>query len=265
MTEAATRRAPGTPSWVSLLVRDSAASQEFYHELFGWEYRPGPGPAGPHVRAVLDGHQVACITRIQPGMQRLATWLPYLTAEDADTAAELTRMCGGTVGVGPLAAEGMGRVAVAADPAGAAFGIWQADTRPGAHMDGGPGTVVWNELITHRTSTVEKFYETVFGLETESLDRTDAQEADGEEPDYLTVTAHGRIVGGIRGVGTALPRDRGSHWLMYVEVADADAAARRAAELGGRVLRPPQDSPRGRVARLADREGAPFAVICPNR
>ncbi|MEE1940928.1 VOC family protein [Streptomyces sp. TRM 70361] len=276
MTQAATRHAPGVPSWVSLLVRDSEASREFYHELFGWEYRPGPGEAGQHFRAVLDGRQVACLTRMRPGVHRLAGWLPYLTADDADTAAELARMCGGTVGVGPLGTEGMGRVAVAADPGGAAFGIWQSEERPGAYMDGGPGTVVWHELITPRTSLVEKFYETVFGLEADAVreplspvDPADSgdsgdsvSDAGGrEETDYLTMSARGRIVGGIHGVGAALPRDRGSHWLMYVEVADTDAAVRRVTELGGRVLRPPRDTPRGRVARVADREGAPFAVI----
>ncbi|PJF02018.1 glyoxalase/bleomycin resistance/extradiol dioxygenase family protein [Streptomyces carminius] len=273
MTQAATRHAPGVPSWVSLLVRDSDASREFYHELFGWEYRPGPGEAGQHFRAVLDGRQVACLTRMRPGVHRLAGWLPYLRADDADRAAELARMCGGTVGVGPLGAEGMGRVAVASDPGGATFGIWQSEERSAAHMNGGPGTVVWHELITPRTSLVEKFYETVFGLEAEAVREPPASvepagsaepvsaAGAGEETDYLTVSARGRIVGGIHGVGAALPRDRGSHWLMYVEVADTDAAVRRVTELGGRVLRPPQDTPRGRVARVADREGAPFAVI----
>ncbi|MER5957879.1 VOC family protein, partial [Streptomyces sp. NPDC001893] len=37
MTEAAARRAPGTPCWVSLMVHGMAATQEFYAALFGWE------------------------------------------------------------------------------------------------------------------------------------------------------------------------------------------------------------------------------------
>ncbi|GAA2399130.1 VOC family protein [Streptomyces glaucosporus] len=267
MTEAATRCAPGTPCWVSLLAEDPAASQEFYHELFGWEYRPGPGPggAGPHARAVLGGREVACIGQMPPGRQCQAAWLPYLAADDTDAAADLVRMCGGTVGVGPLDMDGTMRVAIAADPAGASFGIRQAGTRPAAHMDGGPGTVVWNELITRRTSAVEKFYRTVFGLETGPAEGTAPASGEGPEGDgefgYLTVTAGDRVVGGINGMGASMPRDRGSHWLMYVEVEDTDAVARRVTELGGRVLTAPQDSPRGRLARLADREGAPFAVI----
>ncbi|HEX5569602.1 MAG TPA: VOC family protein [Streptomyces sp.] len=267
MTEPVTRCTPGAPCWVSLLVHGLEASQEFYHELFGWEYRTGAGATGPYSRAVLDGCEVAGIGQVPPRRQLPVAWLPYLATDDTDSTAELVRMCGGTVGVGPLEVEGTARVAVASDPSGAAFGIRQSDAYTGAHPGGGPGTVVWNELITHQASTVEKFYRTVFGLDAEPAteNRSGSAEGsgDGEEFDHITLKANGRAVGGVHGVGTALPRDRGAHWLMYVEVADTDAAARRVSELGGRVLRPPYDSPHGRVARVADREGAPFAVIRP--
>ncbi len=43
-------------------------------------------------------------------------------------------------------------------------------------------------------------------------------------------------------------------------MADADAAATRAAELGGSVIRPPWETPYGRMAVLADDQGAVFAV-----
>ncbi|MTE21366.1 VOC family protein [Streptomyces sp. TRM43335] len=264
MSEAATRRAPGTPCWVSLLTGDPTTSRDFYRDLFGWEYQHEQGPTGPHFRAVLDGRDVACIRPMPKSRRCLPSWSPFLASDDADKTAETVRLCGGTVGVGPLGTEGTGRVAVASDPAGAPFGIWQDDTGGGAAADGGPGTVVWNELITYRTSAVEKFYRSVFDLDVEHPER-DGERAGSEESDYLTVTARGRIVGGIRGVGSALPRDRGAHWLVYVEVEDTDTVARRATELGGEVLVPPGDSPYGRTARLADREGVPFAVISTER
>jgi uncharacterized protein len=40
-----------------------------------------------------------------------------------------------------------------------------------------------------------------------------------------------------------------------------DAGARRAQELGGELMREPQDSPYGRSATLRDPQGAVFAVI----
>ena len=46
----------------------------------------------------------------------------------------------------------------------------------------------------------------------------------------------------------------------YFAVADADDAVARASDLGGTVVRPPWDSPYGRMAVLADDQGAVFAV-----
>lgn len=79
--------------------------------------------------------------------------------------------------------------------------------------------------------------------------------------DYVTLRIGGRPVAGIHGVGSALPRDRGPHWLTYFEVTDPDEAADRVIELGGHVLQPTHDTPHGPVATVADPEGATFAVV----
>ncbi len=49
--------------------------------------------------------------------------------------------------------------------------------------------------------------------------------------------------------------------MTYFEVADADAAARLVVELGGRVVSPPRDGTAGRLAVVADPEGAVFTVV----
>ncbi len=59
MTDA--RHTPGTPCWVSLMVRGLDATEQFYGALFGWEFRPVARPLGPYVRAELDGQGVAGI------------------------------------------------------------------------------------------------------------------------------------------------------------------------------------------------------------
>ncbi|MGW2704579.1 VOC family protein [Streptomyces sp. NPDC001340] len=247
------RRTPGTPCWVSLMVHGLATTEEFYGELFGWEFRPGPQQLGPYVRALLDGHEVAGIGQLPPDRRLPVAWTPYLASDDVDQTADQVRLCGGTVAVGPLDAAEAGRMAIAADPTGAVFGIWQAAAHFGTSLSGVPGTPAWNELLTFETESVSKFYEVVFGYE--------------EEPvlsagfDYLTLRIGGRPVAGIHGVGHGLPRDRGPHWLTYFEVANADATLRQVAELGGRVLRPTHDSEHGRVATVADPEGAVFSVV----
>ena len=51
-----------------------------------------------------------------------------------------------------------------------------------------------------------------------------------------------------------------ARWDVTFAVGDADAAAARAAELGGRVVRPPVTAGVTRIAVLADPQGAVFTV-----
>lgn len=81
----------------------------------------------------------------------------------------------------------------------------------------------------------------------------------------MTLRSGGRAVAGIHGVGHGLPRDRGPHWLTYFEVTDVDAATAQVTELGGHILRAAHDSTYGRVATVADPEGAVFSVIHTDR
>ncbi|MFG2141708.1 VOC family protein [Streptomyces sp. NPDC048650] len=252
-TEAATRRMPGAPCWVSLLAHSLSATQEFYGALFGWEFRPGPQHFGPYARACLDGLEVAGIGELTGGRRLPVAWTTYLASDDADATAEQIRSCGGTVAVGPLDADEAGRMAIGSDPHGAIFGIWQARSMRGTAVTGEPGTPVWNELVTQETGVVEPFYERVFGLEPDPVDSPGL--------DYRTLRIKGAPVAGIHGVGAGPLRDRGPYWMTYFAVSDTDAAARRVTELGGRVLRPAQDSAHGRVATVADSEGASFTII----
>ena len=52
--------------------------------------------------------------------------------------------------------------------------------------------------------------------------------------------------------------DAPAHWSVTFAVADADAAAARATELGGTVIVPPFDAPWVRMTVLADPQGATF-------
>ncbi|MET9967436.1 VOC family protein [Streptomyces sp. NPDC006356] len=247
------RHAPGTPCWVSLMVHGLAATQEFYGALFGWEFQPGPQQLGPYVRALLDGREVAGIGQLPPDRHLPIAWTPYLASNDADLTADTVRLCGGTVGVGPLDAAEAGRMAICSDPAGAVFGIWQGAEHHGTAITGVPGTPAWNELLTFESVNVAKFYETVFAYDEEPVSSADF--------DYVTLHIDGRPVAGIHGVGTALPRDRGPHWMTYFEVADTEETVARVVDLGGHVLEPAHDSDHGRVATVADPEGARFSLI----
>ncbi|MET9495118.1 VOC family protein [Streptomyces sp. NPDC006552] len=253
MTEAAARRAPGTPCWVSLMVHDMAATQEFYGALFGWEFRPGPRQLGPYARALLDGKEVAGIGLLPAERQLSIAWTPYVASDDVDVTAATVRQCGGTVGVGPLDAGEAGRMAIGSDPSGAVFGIWQAAEHLGMAVTGVPGAVAWNELVTRETASVTKFYESVFGYTEDAVVSADF--------DCVTLLLEDRPVASVHGVGHALPPDRGPHWMTYFEVRDVDEAVERVADLGGHAVRAARDGARGRVATVADPEGAEFALV----
>ncbi|MFE0422511.1 VOC family protein [Streptomyces sp. NPDC058953] len=282
MTEA-TRRAPGSPCWVSLMAHGLDATMDFYGGLFGWEFHPGPQQLGPYVRALIDGKEVAGVGRLPADPRFRVAWTPYLATPDVDRTAETLRCCGGTVGVGPLDAEDAGRLAIVTDTAGSVFGLWQAAGHLGIAARGTHGTPVWSELVTAETAAVVKFYRSVFGYQ-ESRDPdpgsvpgadpvpvpgTDVDRGhdgadgsgDGGQGDYVTLVRDGVPVAGLRGVGKALPRDRGSHWVTWFEVDDVDTAAERVVELGGRVVDPPRSAARGRRATVADPEGAVFTLV----
>ncbi len=240
---------PGTPCRASLMTHGTATAQDFYGALFGWEFQQ----LGPHVRALLDGHDVAAISQLPTDRHLPAMWTTFLASDDVDLTAEMVRHCGGTVGVGPLDVDDASRMALASDPSGALFGIWHAASHLGSAITGAPGTPAWNELLTRDSADVTQFYGTVFGYEEEAVASTDV--------DYVTLHVKGHPVAGIHGVGTALPHDRGPHWLVSFEVTDTDEAVEHVTDLGGHLLTPARNTPHGRVAKVMDPEGAVFCLV----
>ncbi|MEV3875097.1 VOC family protein [Streptomyces sp. NPDC049906] len=240
-------RRPGTPCGVSLKARGTTATREFYQGLFGWEFRPDRA-GGTRVRAFADGEAVADISTLTGHHRSSPAWTLYLATDAADLTADLVRHCGGTVAVGPLAADG-GRRALVADPGGAVFGLCQGAARPGFAGTGAPGTPVWSELVTHQARHVTPFYQCVFGLA-----------ATHAAAGRWTVSRDGVPVAGLVEADPDRLTGRGAHWLAHFAVADLDAAVRRAHALGGRSLTPPSGGDGPRSAVLSDPGGAVFAV-----
>lgn len=232
MTAVKARLAQGTPCWVSLMTGDPEGAQEFYRALLGWEFEPGPTPFGGYVRATLGGARVAGLGVTPPGSGHGVEWTTYFAVDQADEVAQRIRECGGTVAVGPVQAERAGRVAIAADVTGAVFGLWQGEEHTGWELVGVPGAPARVELLTPDREGAGYFYDAVFGA--------------GPERTY-------------RG-GEEL-RDGPPRWRVHFGVTDPDLTALHAERLGGRVLVAPHDTGHGRVARLADPQGARFSVI----
>lgn len=252
----ATRTAQGAPCWVSLTVRDLAAAERFYGALCGWELKPGSRCPDPYVLAVAHGVPVAGITVATHDLGLPVSWVAYFHADSADEAAERIRERGATVAVGPVEF-GSGRVAWAADPAGAVFAIWDGEIDPAWGVDRAAGTPAWIELQTGDAFAAAIFYGEVFGWDRDP-ERCDVC----YEYDRVVVRIDGRPAAGLCGKAVeAAPAPRlRPRWQVYFRVEDVDDAARQAVALGGAVVSEPADSPFGRVAALRDPEGGLFSV-----
>src|SRR4051794_19835044 len=138
---------PGVPSWVDLLGPDPRQLTQFYGATFGWDFDgPGPMPGGGeyHV-ARLRGRDVAGVGSQPPGAPP-AAWTTYVEVESADAAARAAEAAGGSVLAAPFDAPPAGRIAVVADPGGAALGVWEPHQRRGAQLVNEPGAWAMSAL-----------------------------------------------------------------------------------------------------------------------
>jgi predicted enzyme related to lactoylglutathione lyase len=259
-TEVTTARVccvPGAPCWVSLMARDLDVAMAFYGPLLGWTFEPGPDRWGPYVRAVVEGTEVAGIGAIARNWETSVAWTTYFGVESADAIAADIRDRGATVAVGPLEFDA-GRLAIAADPQGASFGIWEGVPGPPRKLRI-PGAPAWIELRTRDAFASAMFYGEIF-----AWDRRDPNRYVVEwENDRVVLYVDGHPVAGLRGGGVeaaADPRVR-PRWHVFFAVPDIDEAVQHAKELGGEITGEPMDSAYGRVAGLRDPEGGLLSLI----
>ena len=245
----------GTPCWIDLAVGDISRASAFYTSMFGWYVQPGPPEAGGYAMCLKDDRPVAGIGPKQGPPGTPAAWTTYLASDDLDETVSKIKSAGGLTIMEPMDVMDVGRMAVAADPGGAVFGIWQAQAHTGVGLANEPGSLCWNENISRAYDQNQAFYQAVFGYEYDDLS--------GDGYRYATLKVNGTEVGGIGELGSSTPADAPAHWSTYFGAADTDAAARAASAAGGRVIQPPRDSPYGRIAVVADDQGATFSLISP--
>ena len=240
----------GTPCWVDLTVPDVAAAVAFYGPVCGWQFLDTGEDFGHYTLAQTKGKNAAAIT---PPMQEgtPAAWTVYLASDDVDGSAKLITENGGTLLVEPMDVPGTGRMAIAADPSGGVFGLWQAAGMTGFEIVNEPGSLTWNDARLHDVEATKAFYAAVFGYTYEGLP--------GAPEDYSTFSVEGEVRGGMGGMMGA-PEGTPSHWVSYFTVVDADASVATAAAAGATILRQPEDTPFGRMAYLTDPFGATFAL-----
>jgi uncharacterized protein len=236
---------PGTFCWVDVATTDRARAKAFYAALFGWEADDVPGGQGTtYTRARVGGEPVAGIYELPP-----PRWTSYVCVEDADATVARARELGGRVEAEPFDVGG-GRRTEITDPAGAVVAIWEPGDHIGAGRVNEVGCLCWNELTVPDFAAVERFYADLFEWRVVPVPtREGAPEIAG-----IANRAGGRN-GNMRGVP-----DRPAAWTPYFAAESCTEVAARANEMGGRTLFGPIDIPAGRMAVLADPQGAVFGL-----
>ena len=119
------------------------------------------------------------------------------------------------------------------------------------------GSHIWYELMTADPEAAGRFYGAVVGWEF-------GERIPGDQDYRMIGRSDGGFAGGVLGLNDEM-RQHGARpvWLGYVGVEDVDATVTQIEATGGKALMPAFDIPQGRIAMVADPQGAPFYLMKP--
>ncbi|MGO9274464.1 MAG: VOC family protein [Terriglobia bacterium] len=121
----------GTLCWADLSTPDRARAGDFYSGLFGWQIGKEDEEPGHDYWHIKNGEEF--IGGLPPAAHRdphaPAHWLAYFLVSDCDVSAAKAQQLGAAVYLAPMNVEDVGRMAILADPQGAAFSIFQPAPR----------------------------------------------------------------------------------------------------------------------------------------
>jgi uncharacterized protein len=247
--------------WYELMTTDVPAAAAFYSAVVGWGAQDAGLPGPPYTLLTAGETMVGGLMPLpeeahaaggRPG------WLGYIGVDDIDAFAARVKQAGGAIHRGPDEIPSVGRFAVAADPQGAMFVLFQGgpDMQPPPPVaPGTPGHTGWHDLRAVEWQSAFAFYSGLFGW-------TKAEAVDmGPGGLYQTFAAGGAAIGGMM---TRSENGPAPGWLYYFNVEDIDAAAARTKDGGGKVQSGPHEVPGGRwIIQGLDPQGAAFALVGP--
>jgi predicted enzyme related to lactoylglutathione lyase len=183
-----------------------------------------------------------------------SAWATYFASSDVEATAAKVKNAGGQLVMEPMDVMDAGRMLVASDTTGATFGVWQAGNHIGAQIANVPGAFTWSEHMSRDFEGAKAFYAAVFGYEYGDMS------SDGFS--YATLLINGQqVVGGLGAYPEGSENVHPAFWGVYFGTVDTDKAVDLVTGHGGQVVRPATDSPYGRMAVVADNQGAVFSLI----
>lgn len=259
----------GRPIWYELMTPDPSAVAPFYKATLGWEIPAAghPMPNGSEYREIArsGGGLAGGVLTLTPQMAEhgvTPAWLPYFHVDDVDRSVEQAKALGAPVFIAPMSMDGVGRMAMLADPQGASFYLMDPTPPPDdpdAESDvfkaRAPGHCWWNELETTDEPGATAFYRALFGW------NTDQTMPMGDKGDYRFVAIDGEQIGAINPWMSDWMR---VGWLPYFGVADIEAAKAAAEAHGGTVTHDIHQVPSGGfIFTATDAAGAQVGFVGP--
>lgn len=254
--------------WYELLTRDADAAADFYGKVIGWTSSPsGQADMDYRIFSSSDGSDTADgvggFMAITPQMEEHGArpaWIGYVAVDDVDASVSGIMTAGGTELMPAMTLDGVGRMAMVADPTGAPFYVMRGASDETSHSlastEPRVGHGAWNELASTDPAAAKAFYSAQFGW---------VQEGDmdmGPLGKYEFLWASDKRF--MQGAVMRAANDEPSHWLFYFRVADIDAARAALLAAGGSIHQEPQEIPGGDFSLIAqDPDGADFGLVGP--
>ncbi len=253
--------------WYELLTGDADAAGEFYGKVVGWkstssgqpgmDYRFFSSGDGSDTKDGVGGYMAITADMAAGGARPV--WIGYIAVDDVDASVTSMIAAGGAVHMPAMTLDGVGRMAMVADPQGATFYVMRGASDEASHsfaaLEPKTGHCAWNELATTDPEAAKAFYGAQFGWSMQG-------EMDmGPMGKYEFLMASG----GRFGIGAVMPKMPEmpiSAWTYYFRVPDIDAAVTAIKASGGAILQEPMEIPGGDFSLMAvDPAGAPFGLV----
>jgi predicted enzyme related to lactoylglutathione lyase len=121
---------PGAITLNQLNTGDTDGAQSFYTGLFGWRFEAVEASGEQPFWGIYNGERLnGGMMPLPPGEDAPPHWLVYFTSTDLEDSVGRITGGGGGVLIEPMAIP-TGRIAIAADPQGAAFALFQGEVDP---------------------------------------------------------------------------------------------------------------------------------------
>ncbi|MCX6431265.1 MAG: VOC family protein [Actinobacteria bacterium] len=228
----------GQPCWLDIAVADTEQRDEliaFLGGLFGWTFEIGGPETGYYTMAMLDGQPVAALMAQPEGV---GMWCTYFATDDIGASVARITDAGGDVFMAPMPVMDAGTMALATDPTGAVFGLWQENAFAGFGAFWSLNAPSWFDHQSPAPAEAAAFYAKVLEFD---------------------LTPAGPEGGGMLGRGermhasiSAAQGEMPPSWNIVIAVPSLSNAEQKARDLGGRIDMSRMVVPGGLASAIAD-------------